>query len=181
MSNPKLLLHACCAPCAGHTIRELQPYFDVTLACYGSNIHPEKEYRKRLDSLLKLRDRFKLELVELEYDPDVWFNAVKGLENEPEGGKRCSFCHRIRLRRIAEFAKQNDYQYFVTTLTTSPHKPANVINLIGNEVAKEYGINFLDKDFKKNDGFKKSCELSKEYGLYRQTYCGCIYSQKHIA
>lgn len=176
--NPKLLLHACCAPCASHPAAELKRDFSVTLVFYGSNIHPEIEYRKRLDSASHLSERLKLELVELEYDPDAWFNAVKGLEKEPEGSRRCSICYRIRLKRIAEFAKQNGYQCFATTLTTSPHKPARIINPIGKEIAQKYGLDFLDKDFKRLDGFKKSCELSKEYGLYRQGYCGCVYSRR---
>lgn len=174
----KLLLHACCAPCASHPAEDLKTCFDITLVFYGPNIHPEKEYRKRLNSTFKLADILMLNLVELEYNPDIWFSEVAGLEKESEGGRRCSKCHRIRLIRIAEYAKDNDYQFFATTLTTSPHKPSSVINPIGKEIARIYGVNFLEKDLKKQNGFKKSCDLSKKHGLYRQKYCGCVFSQK---
>lgn len=170
----KLVLHICCAPCAVYPITALEGRFDLTLLFYGPNIHPEDEYKRRLDSARLL----KVPLVELEYDVDRWYALTNGFEKEPEGGKRCSICYRMRLVRTAAYAKENGYKYFTTTLTLSPHKPASVINPIGESIAKEYGLVFLAEDFKKKDGFKKACQLSKEYGLYRQRYCGCEYSRR---
>lgn len=170
----------CCAPCATHPVVQLQDRFDVTLLFYGPNIYPIEEYKKRLNAGLDLSKKTGLPFIELEYNANEWTSAIKGLENEPEGGKRCHICYRVRLEKTAGFAKANGYKYFGTTLTVSPHKPANIINPIGEEIAKKYGLVFLAEDFKKNDGFKKGCLLSKEYGLYRQHYCGCEYSIRKV-
>lgn len=173
-----LLLHVCCAPCGVFPITLLQDTFSLILIFYGPNIHPKEEYIRRLDSVRQISKRLIVPLVELEYDADNWRGLMKGLGDEPEGGKRCSRCYEMRLSRTARFAKENGYKYFTATLTLSPHKPAHVINPIGESIAKKHGLVFLAEDFKKKDGFKKSCELSKEYGLYRQTYCGCEYSKR---
>lgn len=171
---PKLLLHVCCAPCATHIIETLKEDFELTAYFYNPNIHPEEEYRLRLENLKKLGVTF----VEGKYDIDVWFNATKGYEKEPEGGARCEICYRLRMGEAARFAKENNFAYFATTLTISPHKSARVINSIGEELSKKYGIKFYSADFKKRNGFKKSVELSKKHGLYRQSYCGCVFSMR---
>lgn len=173
----KLLLHVCCAPCAAWPLVLLRDRFDLTLLFYGPNIHPKEEYSRRLESARIIG----VPVVELGYDTDRWYAEVKGLEDEPEGGKRCSTCYRMRLEQTAIFAKENGYRYFGTTLTLSPHKPASIINPIGESIAKKYDLVFLAEDFKKKDGFKKSCEMSREYGLYRQRYCGCEYSIREVA
>lgn len=172
----KLLLHVCCAPCAIYPIIKLRDRFDLALLFYGPNIHPQEEYNRRLQSARQMAESLNIPLVELDYNPTEWYELVEGLENEPEGGARCSICYRTRLQKTATYAKENGYRYFGTTLTLSPHKPADIINPIGESIAKKYGLVFLAEDFKKEDGFKKSCELSKEYGFYRQRYCGCEYS-----
>lgn len=168
----KLLLHVCCAPCAVYPVKILNAQFNLTLLFYGPNIHPQEEYNRRLESVRRLG----LPLVELKYEPDKWYALVRGMEAEPEGGKRCSICYQMRLEKTAVYAKENGYKYFSATLTLSPHKPAGIINPIGESIAKKYALIFLAEDFKKQDGFKKSCQMSKEYGLYRQRYCGCEYS-----
>jgi len=172
----RLLLHVCCAPCATWPLALLRDRFDLTLLFYGPNIHPKEEYSKRLESARIIG----VPLVELDYDTDRWYAEVKGLENEPEGGERCSICYKMRLEQTAVYAKENGYEYFGTTLTLSPYKPARIINPLGESIAKRYGLTFLAEDFKKKDGFKKSCEMSKEYGLYRQRYCGCEYSRREV-
>ncbi len=171
---PKLLLHVCCAPCATHVIEMLKEDFELTAYFYNPNIHPEEEYRLRLENLKKLGVAF----IEGKYDVDAWFNATKGYENEPEGGARCELCYRIRMEEAARFAKENGHIHFATTLTISPHKNARVINSIGEGLSKKYGVKFYSADFKKRNGFKKSVELSKKHGLYRQSYCGCVFSMR---
>lgn len=173
-----LILHVCCAPCGVYPITLLQDRFKLTLVFYGPNIHPEEECIKRLESVKQMAKRLDVPLAELEYDIDNWHRLMRGLEEEPEGGKRCSKCYEMRLDRTARFAKENGYKNFTATLTTSPHKPANIINRIGESIAKKYDLVFLTEDFKNKNGFKKSCELSKEFRLYRQKYCGCIYSMR---
>jgi len=174
MPKPKLLLHVCCAPCATHVIEMLKEGFDTTAYFYNPNIRPEEEYKLRLENLKKLGVTF----VEGKYDVDAWFNATKGYESEPEGGARCEICYRLRMEEAARFAKENNFVYFATTLTISPHKSARVINSIGEELSKKYGVKFYSADFKKKNGFKKSVELSKKHGLYRQRYCGCVFSMR---
>lgn len=178
MAKEKLLLFSCCAPCAIYPTKLLQERFDLVLFFYGPNIHPEEEYKKRLESVELMALKLKVPLVELGYDTAEWHLLVKNLDKEPEGGKRCSVCYKMRLEKTAEFARKNGYRYFGATLTLSPHKSASIINLIGESIAKEKDLIFLSEDFKKHNGFKKSCEMSKEYGLYRQKYCGCEFSLK---
>lgn len=172
----RLLLHVCCAPCAAYPIFSLKNRFDIVLFFYGPNIYPKEEYLKRLESAKKLSNDLGIQLIESDYDIVLWHEKIKGLECEKEGGLRCSACFEMRIEHTALYAKHNNYRYFGTTLTVSPHKPAKIINLIGKTIANKHGLFFLDEDFKKADGFKKSCELSKEYALYRQKYCGCEYS-----
>lgn len=175
----RILLHVCCGPCATHAINELQQEsFDVTLFFSNSNIHPNEEHLKRLQSLKNYVEKAKTPLIIDEYEPDEWFELVKGYEEEPEGGERCRICIESRLKRTAHHAKSNGFAWFTTTLTISPHKNANIINQLGVQVAKEYNLKFLSKDFKKKNGFKKSIKISKEHNLYRQNYCGCVFSMK---
>ncbi|GEM_PF-35076 len=179
---PRLLLHACCAPCSSYVIETLSRYFDITVDYYNPNISPEEEYRKRAAEILRLTEEMQTEhpvrVLIREYDPEAFREAVRGLEREPEGGKRCEACFRLRLQEAARTAKEGGYDYFTTTLTISPLKNAALLNEIGEELAKEYGIKFLPSDFKKRGGYQRSIELSKEYELYRQDFCGCVYSRR---
>lgn len=145
---------------------------------YNPNIHPEEEYELRLMEMKKLAEKLGVELFWGEYDADRWFTLTEGLEKESEGGPRCQICFRMRLERAARFARENEFDNFTTTLTISPHKNAVVINRIGGEIEVQSGVNFLRTDFKKRNGFKKTVELSKKYWLYRQDYCGCLYSRE---
>lgn len=174
----KILLHCCCAPDATHSINVLiEQNFDVIIYFYNPNIHPENEYLKRKDDIVKVKEIFKVENIDdVIYDVEKWHKICDEFANEKEGGKRCEQCFKMRLLKTAEKAKEKGINYFATTLTISPHKNADLINKIGNEVAKEYLINYLPSNFKKQDGFKKSIEHSKKYNLYRQNYCGCVYS-----
>ena len=177
--RPTLLLHSCCGPCSSYVLEYLNKYFKIKLFFYNPNIHPEEEYRKRLEAQKKVLDSLPLddvELIEGEYDPNVWFEAVKGLENEPEGGKRCEKCIRLRMERAAEEAKKQSADYFATTLTVSPHKNAPYINSAGEEIEKLVTLPYLVSDFKKKNGYKRSVELCRIYDIYRQNYCGCTYS-----
>jgi len=176
MGRRKILVHICCAPDATYVLPLLGESCDVVGYFYNPNIHPESEYLKRLEEMRWLADRLGFKLVCGPYDPDRWFSAVKGLESAPEGGARCEICFRLRLESAAEAALGEGADLFTTVLTVSPHKRAEVINRIGREISDRLGVEFLEADFKKKDGFKKSVELSKSYGLYRQDYCGCIYS-----
>lgn len=171
-----LLLHICCGPCAVYPITRLKNNYSLGLLFYGPNIHPREEYDKRLAAGYMVAEREKVELIETEYDSERWLEITQPYQNEPEGGQRCSLCFQQRLERTAQVARKKGFNNFATTLTISPHKPASVINPIGEAVAREYGITFLPEDFKKRDGFKQTCRLSRQYGLYRQTYCGCKYS-----
>ncbi len=177
--KPSLLLHACCAPCSSYVLEYLASHFNITLFFYNPNIYPEDEYKKRLDELKRLVREMKLNIKVLEehYVPDEFFEISKGLENIPEGGERCRKCYRLRLQKTAEAAKADRYDFFCTTLSISPHKNAECINEIGNELSKDYGTAFLPSDFKKKNGYKRSIELSKKYNLYRQNFCGCIFSK----
>lgn len=177
--NKRLLLHTCCAPCSPYVIEHLQGKFDVTAFFYNPNIHPLKEYQLRLEEMKKLCTNIGIELIIGNYDVDRWFQIAKGMEREKEGGKRCELCFKMRLHQTACTAQKNDCQYLATTLTVSPHKNATVINQVGRELQNKHPITFYEADFKKHDGFKKSCELSKTYGFYRQNYCGCIYSKRN--
>jgi len=174
----KLLLHTCCAPCVTVPVERLQPDFQITCYFYNPNIHPKKEYLKRLNELKKLLDDFHIEMIVADYEVKRWLQLVRGLEDVPEGGKRCEVCFRMRLEQTARFARENNYDAFTTVMSISPHKNADLLNRIGNELSQEFGVDYIEANFKKKDGFKRSVELSKKYNLYRQNYCGCIYSQR---
>lgn len=173
----KLLLHICCAPDAAYAIEYFGRDYYLIGYFYDPNIHPEEEYRLRLSETKRLSDILSFTLYEGEYDPERWFSITEGMDKEPEGGKRCEICFRMRLERSASFARTMGVDFFSTVLTVSPHKDAKLINRIGREVAGRFGLRFLEADLKKKDGFKKSIILSKKYGLYRQNYCGCVYSK----
>lgn len=181
MQKPRLLLHVCCAPCLPHVIDLLKVNFEVSSYFYDPNIHPEEEYLFRLEEMRRFSSQIGLSFIPAEYDHDRWFELTRGRENDREGGERCGICFKMRLERAVQFAKENNYNYFATVLTISPHKNATVINRIGLELSEKYGVNFYEADFKKRDGFKTSVQKGKEYGLKRQNYCGCIFSntQKH--
>ena len=176
-NKPTLALHSCCGPCSSYVLEYLTQYFDVTLFFYNPNIHPESEYNKRLFEQIRLCDILGVGTVECDYDPQNYFEFVKGLENDKEGGARCDKCFEMRLDYTARLAKQKGFTYLATTLTVSPHKNAPLINDIGEKIAKNHGILWLPSDFKKKGGYHRSIELSKEYDLYRQNYCGCIFSK----
>jgi len=175
--KPRLLLHTCCGPCATAVLERLAETYDTTCIFYNPNIHPESEYALRLDQARTLARRMSVQLIDVEYDAAEWFTETSGFEGEPEGGKRCEVCFRKRLKRVARIAKDMGCQVFGTTLTISPHKDAALIDRIGQEISRRTGIAFMSRDWKKGDGFKRSLELSKEYGLHRQNYCGCEYSR----
>lgn len=176
-SLKKLLLHVCCAPDATVVIERLAPEFDLTIFFYNPNIHPEKEYLLRAREMENLLQVLNIPFIPADYDSSNWFELVKGLENVPEGGERCTRCFEMRLEKTAKIAAESGFEFFTTVLTVSPHKDANRINRIGNAAGQKWGTPFLEANFKKKDGFKRSLELSKQYGLYRQDYCGCIFSQ----
>lgn len=175
--NKKLLLHCCCAPCAAYVISLLEKDYNLTLFFYNPNIHPEYEYEKRFKELQNFADMKKIKLLSGDYDVKNWLGKISGRENDPERGQRCKICYEERLRRTAEYAKNNNFDFWGTTLTISPHKSAQVINYLGLELQDEYDVNFVKADFKKNNGFKRSLELSRQYDFYRQNYCGCLFSQ----
>ncbi len=178
----KLLLHSCCAPCSSQVITFLTKYFDITILYYNPNISPIEEYNKRKEEQIRLINSIdtinKLNIIDCDYDNDIYENKIKGYEEEPERGARCNICYELRLRKTAEIANEKKYDYFCSTLSVSPYKNAILINQLGEKLGKEYKIKWLYSDFKKEDGYKKSIELSKKYNLYRQDYCGCIYSKK---
>lgn len=178
---PRLLLHVCCAPCSSYCLEYLSEYFDITVYYYNPNISKKEEYLKRLaeeERYISVKE-FKrpVKLTESNYDPQEFFDAVRGLEKEPEGGLRCRECFRLRLEASAKKAKELGFEWFTTTLTISPLKNAAMLNEIGAEMGEKYGVKWLPSDFKKKEGYKRSIELSREYGLYRQDYCGCVFSR----
>lgn len=196
---PRLLLHACCAPCSSYTLEYLSRYLDITIYYYNPNIHPAEEYERRLDELEKFLPKFcaspknaaagiKVVLQKADYKPQEFFDAVQAerdnLQAEPERGERCRRCYQLRMEKAYEYARQNGFDWFTTTLSISPHKDAQMINEIGRsleqkaEQAQKAAPKFLYSDFKKKNGYKRSLELSKEYSLYRQDYCGCVYSKQ---
>ncbi len=172
----KLLLHICCAPDATYGIEYFSKDFDVTVFFYNPNIHPREEYRLRLIELYRVARRFGVDVIEGKYDPERWFEAVRGMEDEPEGGRRCSVCFKMRLEETARVAKELGFDAISTVLTISPKKDAELINRIGRAAAARHGIEWIDSNLKKGGGFKRSLELSREFELYRQEYCGCIFS-----
>lgn len=178
---PRLLLHSCCAPCSSYVLEYLSQYFEITVYYYNPNIYPPTEYVKRVEEEKMLIKEMKfVHPVKLEtgiYEPDEFYQMAKGLEKEPEGGERCFKCYELRLQEAAKIAQACRFDYFTTTLSISPLKNADKLNEIGEKLAKEYHVSYLPSDFKKKNGYKRSVELSKKYGLYRQDYCGCIFSQ----
>lgn len=173
----QILLHACCAICSGYPISHLKDMgYSVVVYFYNPNIYPEIEYQKRLEAEKTLCTHFGVELAEAGYEPQEFFDCAKGLELEPEKGRRCDKCFELRLRKSAEFAVKNDIKNFTTSIVISPHKNFQKLTEIGERVAQEYGLNYIAIDFKKKDGFLKTNKISKELGLYRQNYCGCKFS-----
>ena len=183
-TKPSLLLHICCAPCSSYVLEYLSEYFDITLFFYNPNITSENEYKYRIDEAKRLIAEMplsgKVDFISGRYDISEFFSIAKGFEKEPEGGERCLRCYELRLRETAVFAKQNGFDYFTTTLSISPYKNAEKLNSIGKQMSEEYGVKYLYSDFKKKNGYKRSIELSHEYNLYRQDYCGCIYSEAEM-
>ena len=179
--TPTLLLHSCCAPCSSYVIEYLSPYFNITILYYNPNISPIEEYEKRKQEQIKLIKELptknKVNILDCDYDNDLYEKTIKGLEKEPERGSRCTKCFLLRLEKTAITAKKNNFDYFGTTLTVSPYKNSKLLNEIGLSLQEKYNIKYLYSDFKKNNGYNRSIELSKEYNLYRQNYCGCIYSR----
>ena len=177
----KLLLHACCAPCSSYVLEYLTGYFDISILYYNPNISPYLEYEKRISELKRLVQEMPLsgetEIIDGKYDPERFSHIANGMENLPEGGERCFKCYRLRMEEAAKAALEKGFDYFTTTLSISPHKNAEKINEIGQELEQTYRVKYLCADFKKKDGYKRSIQLSHEYGLYRQSYCGCIYSK----
>lgn len=173
-----ILLHSCCAPCSSHVISVLKDYFDITIFYYNPNISPIQEYEKRKQEQISFIKQLDcgIKIMDCDYDNDVYEECIKGLENEKEGGARCLKCFRLRLEKTAKLASANNFDYFCTTLTVSPYKNSQVINNIGKELMNIYNVKWLYSDFKKEEGYKHSIALSKQYNLYRQDYCGCIYS-----
>ncbi len=184
--KPALLLHSCCGPCSTSVIERLAPDYDITVFFYNPCITDEAEYEKRKESQIAFIEKYNLKLAGLHrihfiegvYEPDKYYQLTAGFSNEPEGGARCTICFRQRLEKTAQTAADKGYGIFTTTLTVSPHKNYPLISAIGKELSEAYGIEFLDLDFKKKAGFQRSIQLSKEYGLYRQNYCGCSYSKR---
>nr|WP_296265527.1 epoxyqueuosine reductase QueH [uncultured Merdimonas sp.] len=177
---PRLLLHSCCAPCSSYVLEYLSQYFYITIFYYNPNIFPESEYTKRIleqQTLIgQMRVKYPVSFIAGSYDKERFYEMAKGLEDAREGGERCMKCYELRLRESAQIAKSGDFDYFTTTLSISPMKNAARLNEIGLKLQEEYGVKYLLSDFKKKNGYKRSIELSKEYGLYRQDYCGCEFS-----
>jgi hypothetical protein len=178
----KLLLHVCCAPCSSHVLETLENMYDITAYFYNPNITESDEYVKRVSELKRFVGEAEfaknVKVLEGEYEPELFLEMSKGLENEPERGSRCYKCYELRMRKAAEYARDNGYDIFTTTLSISPHKNAAWLNEIGQRLSVEIGIEYLYSDFKKKNGYARSIELSREYNLYRQNYCGCIFSRR---
>lgn len=179
---PKLLLHVCCAPCSSYVLDYLSDYFDITVLYYNPNISPYEEYEKRMNEEIRLineMNKKNIKILECDYDNHLFEEIAQGLEQVPEGGIRCYKCYQLRLEKTAQIAKENKFDYFTTTLTISPLKNSQILNKIGKDLEEKYNIKYLYSDFKKKEGYKKSIILSKKYNLYRQNYCGCIYSKQY--
>lgn len=181
---PKLLLHSCCAPCSSYCIEYLSQYFEITVLYYNPNIFPENEYKYRMLEQKRFIDEFPskypVKFIETPYTPEDFYTIAKGYEKVAEGGERCTRCYRLRLEYTAKLAKTLQMDYFTTTLSISPLKNAEKLNSIGVELGKEYGVEYLLSDFKKRNGYKRSVEMSKEYEMYRQNFCGCVYSMEEM-
>jgi hypothetical protein len=179
---PRLLLHSCCAPCSSYVLEYLSQYFEIEVYFYNPNIYPPQEYLRRAKEQERLINELKpvhpITLQTGAYEPDEFYRIVSGLEDEPEGGERCFKCYQLRLQEAVKIAAAGRFDYFTTTLSISPLKNADKLNEIGEKLAKEYHVAYLPSDFKKKNGFKRSIELSEEHNLYRQNYCGCVYSQR---
>ena len=178
--RPRLLLHACCAPCSSYVLEYLTKYFDITVFFYNPNISPESEYLHRVNEIKRLISEMcpTVNFIEGRYEPEKFYEMAKGLESEPERGARCVKCYRMRIEESAVIAKQGNFDYFTTTLSISPQKDSHVLNSIGKEISEIYDIPYLYSDFKKKGGYKRSIELSAQFHLYRQNFCGCIYSKR---
>lgn len=181
---PTLLLHTCCAPCSSTCLKRLGDHFKITIFYYNPNITDKEEYQKRVEEVKKFLREFKvkyeIKLIEGSYEPNHFLEMAKGLEEEKERGKRCFQCYELRLMKTLEVAEKNHFDYFTTTLTLSPFKNVNWLNEIGEKIARNSSVKFLNSDFKKRNGYQESIEYSKKYHLYRQNYCGCIYSKKEM-
>lgn len=178
---PTLLLHSCCAPCSSYVLEYLSQYFSIAVLYYNPNIFPRDEYEKRLEEQKRLISAMPVShpvrILDAGYDPERFFALTRGMETMPEGGERCRVCYEMRLREAACAARNGGFDYFTTTLTISPMKKSETLNEIGADLEREYGVAYLYSDFKKKNGYKRSTELSREYGLYRQNYCGCVFSK----
>ena len=174
--RPRLLLQSCCGPCSSYVLEYLTKFFDITLLFYGPNIQPREEYELRLEHQRRVLEHIPVKIMECDYDGEAFNEAVRGLESEPEGGARCTECFRLRIERTAALAAEHNFDWYCTTLSVSPHKDAQRINALGQELGEKYGVKWLPSDFKKRGGYQRSIVLSKEMGLYRQEYCGCAYS-----
>lgn len=178
---PRLLLHSCCAPCSSYTLEYLSRYFDITVYYFNPNISPKQEFDKRFEEQKRLISQMpfknRVTLVEGDYNYDDFLEIAKGLENVPEGGERCFRCYKMRLESTARLAKEQGFDYFCTTLSISPLKNSQKINELGFEIEEKYGVKWLPSDFKKREGYKRSIQLSREYSLYRQNFCGCVFSK----
>lgn len=183
--TPKLLLHSCCAPCSSYCLEYLSQFFSITVLYYNPNISPKEEFDKRAEEQRRLISEIPaknpISLVVDEYNSQEYFSAVKGLEHIKEGGERCFACYKLRLERAAKYSKEYNFDFFCTTLSISPLKNAQKINEIGEELSEIYSVKFLPSDFKKKGGYQRSIELSREYNLYRQNYCGCVFSKAERA
>lgn len=179
---PTLFLHSCCAPCSSSVLERLSESFQITVFYYNPNLYPDEEYthraREQQDFLKKFPAKHPISFLEGDFERERFLAAVRGMEDLPEGGERCSVCYRLRLEETAKQAKERGFEFFTTTLSVSPKKDAVRLNQIGEELALQYGVTYLTSDFKKKNGYLRSCELSKEYGMYRQNYCGCEFSYR---
>lgn len=178
---PTLMMHSCCAPCSSYCLEYLSQYFSITLVYYNPNIFPEEEYVKRAEELKRLVSQLPVKhpvsVIVEDYHPEEFYNAVKGMENLPEGKERCAVCYRLRLERAAKLAAERGFDYFCSTLSVGPRKNCSLLNEIGETLSQIYSVKHLPNDFKKRNGYQRSIELSHEYGLYRQDYCGCVFSK----
>ena len=173
--KPKLLLHCCCAPCSSAVIEKLKEYFDITYLYFNPNIFPENEYVLRREQFEKLG----VKVIDIGYEHNKFLDLVKGMENESEGGRRCNVCIAMRMDKAFEYAKSHNYDIVTTTLSISPHKNAEFINLTGENLEKKYKMKYLHADFKKENGFLRSTQIAKQVNMYRQNYCGCEFSANH--
>lgn len=178
---PRLFLHSCCAPCSSYVLEYLSQYFEITVFYFNPNIAPEEEYRKRVEEQKRLIEQlpavYPIQFVEGHYEPEEFYSRVRGLEKEPEGGSRCRVCFELRLEEAARLAAEGRYDYYTTTLSISPLKNAQVLAEVAIEMGQKWGVSWLPSDFKKKEGYKRSIQLSSEYDLYRQNYCGCVFSR----